>query len=360
MDLRSIVRECLVGREDGGDRAVLDLDQRACLGSRLRRRCHDQGNGVTHLADPGLHEDRLVLQPAPVAVQSRDVTRGQDRLDARHQASALRVDAHDIGVGMRAAEGLRMQHPVNLEVCRVEGAARRLVQRIPARVPGRFEGPRHAPCDGSRRPLARRALLAVGHPFDGIQDALIARAAAEVAAQPAADLAPTGPGVALQQRGGGHDHAGRAEPALDGIGRRKCLLEGMRMLRAPEAFDGQDILPGHLAHGRPTGAHDLPVDHDDAGPAGAVIAAFLGPSQAEVLADGVEQPPLRRDVEAAWDAVHHQGHARLPVHVATPAAVLGRPVARTGSLRRPWFVRAMHLTRTQVRVADPPAWYARM
>ncbi len=321
VDLRCAVRERVIGSEHGGEQAVLHLDHREGRGRLFRRGRHDEGDGIAHLANPGVRQDRLVLHLAAVAVLPGDVPGGQDCLDARHPARALRVDAHDLGVGVGAPQHPGMQHPLDREVRRVEGAARGLVQRVRAPVPGSLRGQRRTTVLRSRGPPARRALLPVGDPLDRVHDALVARAAAEVAAEPANDLAPAGPGVALEQRRRGHDHPGGAEPALDGVGRGKRLLQGVRTLGAPEPLDRQDVASGRLARGRPARADRLPVDHDDAGPARAVIAAFLGPDEAKAVAQQVQQPPPRRDVEAARDAVHHQGHAHRLGHAAIPAVV---------------------------------------
>ena len=176
MDPRCAVRERVVGREHGGKLAVLDLDHRERRGRRLRRGRHDEGDGIAHLANPVVGEDRLVLHLAPVAVLPGDVAGGQDRLDARQQARALRVDAHDLGVGVRAPQHPGMQHPVDREVGRVDGAARRLVQRVRAHVcPAPSGGNAPPPSPRSRGPPARRALLPVGHPLDRVHDALVAR-----------------------------------------------------------------------------------------------------------------------------------------------------------------------------------------
>ena len=189
MDLRGAVRERVVGSEHGGKQSVLHLDDRERRGRRLRRARHDESDGIAHLANPALRQDRLVLHLAAVAVLARNVPGGQDRLDARHPARLLRVDAHDLGVGVGAPQRPGVQHPLHREVRRVEGAARGLVQRVRAHVPGPPPGtPSEAAMRRRRWPSADRALLPVGHPLDRVHDALVARASAEVAAQPANDL----------------------------------------------------------------------------------------------------------------------------------------------------------------------------
>ncbi len=212
-----------------------------------------------------------------------------------------------------------MEHPFSGEIRRVEGATRRLVERICAHVPGCVRGLPMPAIRRRRWPPPNRALLPVRHPFDRVHDALVARAATEVAAQPPCDLASRRRGVALQQRRGRHDHPRRAEPALDGVGCGKRLLQGVRALCAAQPFDRQDAPSGRLARGRPARAHRLPVDHDDAGPARAVVAAFLRPGQPEALAEKLQQPPAGRGINAARGAVHLQVHARSLDHLAIMA-----------------------------------------
>ncbi len=337
IDQRGAVRERVLGGEHGGEREVLHVDQRERRGCRLRRGCHDERDGIAHLPNPAGREDRLVLHLAPVAVLPGNVPRGQDRLHARQPAGALRVDAHDLGVRVGASQGPGMEHPLDHDVRRVESAARRLVERLRAHAPGCLRGRRRGAGRGTaarprrpRRPASRRALLPVRDPLDRVHDALVTRAATEVAAERAHNLTPGGSGVAFQPRRSRHDHPGRAEPALDGIGRREGLLQRVRTLGAAQPFDRQNALPGQPARGRPARPRRLPVDHDDAGPARAVVAALLRSGQPEALAEQLEQPPMGRDVEAARRAVHLQIHARRLVHRAIMVGRSRPPYPRRG------------------------------
>jgi glucosamine--fructose-6-phosphate aminotransferase (isomerizing) len=60
--------------------------------------------------------------------------------------------------------------------------------------------------------------------------------------------------------------------------------------------------------------------------------AAEGPGQAEALAEQVEQPPLRGDVEPARDAVHHESCTHLVGHSANPPVGSGRPDSRSRRL----------------------------
>ena len=60
--------------------------------------------------------------------------------------------------------------------------------------------------------------------LDGIDDLLVARAAAEITRQGLLDGCHIGIGILIQQGLGGHDHARRAETALDSAGQDESLL----------------------------------------------------------------------------------------------------------------------------------------
>src|SRR5215475_1435729 len=82
-------------------------------------------------------------------------------------------------------------------------------------------------------PLSRRHLL--GGPLDGLDDVVVARAAAEVAFEPVADLRLRRLRVALEELGGGHDHAWGTEAALKAVLLPEAFLDRMELavLRHP-------------------------------------------------------------------------------------------------------------------------------
>ena len=129
--------------------------------------------------------------------------------------------------------------------------------------------------------------------LDGVDDLHVARAAAQVAAQRPLDLGPGRARVRLQQLLGRHDHAGDAEAALDRAGQDERLLDQVRPIRRAQALDRRDLRA--LERGDPGDAREdgLAVDEDHAGAALALaVARLLGPGQAEVLPDQVEQDGL--------------------------------------------------------------------
>src|SRR5262249_14059423 len=116
---------------------------------------------------------------------------------------------------------------------------------------------------------------------DRLDDPLVARAAAEVAAQCVPDLLVARRAVAGEEIRRRQDHPRRAEAALEPVVLDERALDRVQFAVAPEAFDGGDLtslgLPGEnrAALRRPA------VDEDRAGPALARVAADVRACQAE-------------------------------------------------------------------------------
>src|SRR5437773_2372496 len=92
-----------------------------------------------------------------------------------------------------------------------------------------------------RRERLRRVL-------DRLDDVLVARAAAQVAGHPVADLLLRRARVLLQQPVRAGDHPGRAVAALQAVLLRERLLQRMQLAALLEALDGEHV--GALAlHG---------------------------------------------------------------------------------------------------------------
>src|SRR6185295_15833498 len=77
--------------------------------------------------------------------------------------------------------------------------------------------------------------------LNGVDDVLVAGAAAEVALDTLADLALRWPGVLVQQVDGRHDDARRAVTALKAMFLPKALLQGMQLTVLRQALDGHDL-----------------------------------------------------------------------------------------------------------------------
>src|SRR5882724_4664353 len=132
----------------------------------------------------------------------------------------------------------------------------------------------------------------------------VARAAAEVARDRVADLLVRRLRVLVEQGGGGHEHAGNAEPALRHAVAHERLLHRREHAGARQPLDGRDRAPARL-HGQHQAArHEPAVEVDGARAAVAGPAALLGAGEAEVLAQRVEQRHVRLHERLHGVAVH--------------------------------------------------------
>src|SRR5262249_57395682 len=117
----------------------------------------------------------------------------------------------------------------------------------------------------------------------------------------------------------GTDLAGGAISALERGAIDEGALERMQGVTLGETLDRRDLRA--ILHDRQREArkHAAAVDEHRAGPALAVIAAFLGSRQVELVAQCVEQGGPRCDRQPALLAVHMQrdgllgGNPELPV-----------------------------------------------
>jgi len=86
---------------------------------------------------------------------------------------------------------------------------------------------------------------ACAHVFCGIlhsaHDILVARAAADIAFERLANLSFGGVGVVLQEFGGGHNHAGCAEAALQTMFLPEAFLNGVQAAFGRQSFNGGDF-----------------------------------------------------------------------------------------------------------------------
>src|SRR5229473_1404388 len=83
------------------------------------------------------------------------------------------------------------------------------------------------------------------HMFGGIlhgtDNVLVACAAADVAFERLTNLSFSGVGVVLQKLGGGHNHAGRAEAALQTMFLPKAFLKGVQVALGRQSLNGGDF-----------------------------------------------------------------------------------------------------------------------
>ena len=145
--------------------------------------------------------------------------------------------------------------------------------------------------------------------LDGLDDLLVARAAAEITRQGLLDGLHIGIGIRIQQGLGGHDHPRRTETALDGAGQDESLLDEVRILRCAQPLDADDIGTFQFHHLGEAGTDRLAVDDDHAGAALPLpVAGLLRPGQTQVLAQVVDQDHVRACCDLLLYAVYCQSN----------------------------------------------------
>ena len=135
-----------------------------------------------------------------------------------------------------------------------------------------------------------------GRGFHRVDDVLISGAAADVALEAVADLLLGRVGIAIDDLLGRHDHAGRAEAALQSVLVPESLLHRVELAVSGQAFDGQDARAVGL-HGEHGAAFDgLAVHLDRACAAQRRLAADVRSGEADDLAQVVDEEQPRLDV----------------------------------------------------------------
>ena len=129
--------------------------------------------------------------------------------------------------------------------------------------------------------------------FHGIDDLLIAGAAAKIPAHSLTDFLPCRLCVAPDEVRCREDHARRAEAALDGSILDKGFLQGMEFLPGRDAFDGGDTTAFELGCQHQARECALAVDKDGACAAFPCAASFLRPCKVQILPEKIDDPPIR-------------------------------------------------------------------
>src|SRR4029453_3149861 len=124
--------------------------------------------------------------------------------------------------------------------------------------------------------------------MDGVFDALVAAAPADISGQGFADLVVRRFWIIHQQRRCLHDLAGLAKAALRDIELAPGLLNRV-VARRMKAFDRRDLPIDHVGNRRDAGAHRLLVDDDGALTAEGLAAPALSTPQAPLIAANTQQ-----------------------------------------------------------------------
>jgi hypothetical protein len=160
----------------------------------------------------------------------------------------------------------------------------------------------------------------------GLDDPLVARAPAQVPGQRLAHLALGRVGAIPQERLGGEQEAGRAEPALQRVALVEGLLQRVQLVAVGEPLDGQQRAAVRLRGEHEARAHGLAVELDRARAAHAVLAADVRAGQPGLVADEVRQQRARLDLPGVRPAVdlHLDPHDASSIARRTSSAVSAR------------------------------------
>ena len=156
-------------------------------------------------------------------------------------------------------------------------------------------------------------------------DVRIGAATAEIARHVFADFV-VGARMAFADAGnGGHDLARRAVAALEGVMLEEGGLDRVEFgTGIGEPFDGRDRAAFDLRSQRQTGKHTLAVDMNGAGATLALIAAFLGAGEVEMIAQRIEKRHARFDGEGMCPAIDFEIDGGLIAHGESCSSRLGK------------------------------------
>ena len=238
----------------------------------------------------------------------RDVFAGEDGGDTRERGSSSEVDALNVGRAMGAAHDNSMQHPRQLNVFHIGGGA----------------------CDKARVFLTADALAdeffgfdeCGGHELDAcfcggadrVDNVLVAGAAAKIAVQTFANFVVCGVRVTFQNLPGNHDHARRAEAALQGVFVPESFLHGVQDLLAiravsggGQAFNGQDGRAVGLNGEHAAALDGFAVYFHGAGSAERGFAARVGTGEPHYFTEIVDKQQAGLHFMGVPDAVNGDG-----------------------------------------------------
>jgi hypothetical protein len=218
-------------------------------------------------------------------------SRGDHGQHAGHRARGARVDADDARVGVGTAQRRGVRDVRDVEVvheARAPGDEPRVLAAAHARADVRAAGRRRRELRRGGRPARQRQ--------DGVDHALVAGAAAEVAGQRLAD-GVLGWRRLLGQRGGQrHEDPGRAEAALHGVVLDELPLERRQVLGVRrQPLHRRDASAIRLRRKHQARAHGLAVHEHGARAAHAVLAAEVRSRELELAAQQISEREARLD-----------------------------------------------------------------
>src|ERR1700733_10794261 len=149
----------------------------------------------------------------------------------------------------------------------------------------------------------------------GVRDRAVAGAPTEVPFERMREICS----LLIVERRHGHDHAGRAEAALETLRIEKSLLHRMQVARLAESLDRRHRTARRAEGRNQAGVHGLAVEPDRAGAAVASVATLLHPKGALIPEEGPEALPGKR-LHGKGPAVNREtgGGGIAVVHARSP------------------------------------------
>ena len=321
--------------EDGGERFVVDLDQ-AAGGLGDGQGVGDDGRDALAVEPHHRIEHEGVVGVVEAVLVSgggeqggRGVGVGEHGVHPRQGGGRVGPDRADARVRLRALQHAEVQEAGHRDV---EGV--RLLPAHHAFAGGSSQGG----ADGAGAPpgLDDRAEAVDGGvgAADGVLDGAVAGASAQVALEQVGQVVQ----VVIGQGGGGHDHAGGAEPALEAGGVDEPLLDRGQVAGQAESGHGRDLCALGPERRVDAGVHRSAVDQHGAGAAVAGVAALLDFEVLLVANEGAQAlPGGRRGVEGF--SVDLQSHERSPRASSAAPGSAASSSARISSPSTPLMAR---------------------
>src|SRR2546423_737083 len=150
--------------------------------------------------------------------------------------------------------------------------------------------------------------LVLSRPLHRLDDVHVARAAADLPGDRLADLLLGRVRIAVQKRPRGHDHARRAEAALEAVFLHEAHLHGVELSVLLHVLDGAHLVAASHRGEHGARLHGLAVHEHGAGAAVAGVAAPVGAGEAQVLAQEVDEQQARLDLLGDLLAVDRHRH----------------------------------------------------
>src|SRR6185437_6578830 len=229
------------------------------------------------------------LLPSPVdfsALWNDD----HNSLYAAHGLRCAGVDFCDFGMGHGRNGHFAPQHVRAVDVERILGAAGGFLRPVDAinALADEFAMIGGRPVIVSHLGAPSFHFRGVSRLENGVLDAHVSSATAEVAAQRVAEALARAAPLMIQVRGAGHYTTRCAEAALLGVICPEGMRHRVQAFGGFETFDGGDFAALSVNGEGGTGINGVATEMNSAGAAGSAVANFFGASQVQMISQRVQ------------------------------------------------------------------------